>query len=75
MAKDSRMWLALIGAAVALSATVGTASARNLSATSQTIRASWRELVFTSGTGGTTTCQVTLEGSLHSRTTAKVIGS
>lgn len=73
MAKYSRVLLALIGATVVLGATVGTASAA-LSTSSQTIRAVWREIVLRSAFT-TSNCNVTLEGSLHSRTIIKSIGS
>ncbi len=58
----------------ALGALTGTAAARNLSTSNQTFRASYRELRY-SGGFGTNICSVTLEGSLHTRTLAKVVGS
>jgi hypothetical protein len=76
MLKQSKVWLALLGATVALGALVGTASARNLSISSQTIRATWTAMEFSSPSAGVLVrCPVTLEGSLHSRTIAKTAGS
>lgn len=50
------------------------ASGRSLSLSSQTFRGSYASVEFAGGFG-TTTCQLTLEGSLHSRTIEKVPGS
>ncbi|HEU4650520.1 MAG TPA: hypothetical protein VFS49_03810 [Croceibacterium sp.] len=72
--KLSKLLLATIGAAVLLGALVGSASARNLSSSSQTLRSQFREVRF-NGAFGNITCQVTLEGSLHSRTITKSAGS
>jgi hypothetical protein len=69
-----QMLLAMIGATVLLGACVGSASAGNLSLSSQTFRVTFRNLTF-SGGFGEVECQTTLEGSLHGRTMAKVIGS
>jgi len=52
---------------------VATASARNLSTSEQSIRATWSSLEFSAGV--TIRCRVTLEGSLHTRTIAKVARS
>ncbi len=65
----------LLGAAsatVLLCALAATASAGRLSFSSQTLRATFREVRF-SGGFGTTVCAVTLEGSLHARVIPKVI--
>jgi hypothetical protein len=63
---------ALLGALVLAFATSG-ASARNLSYSSQTYRILWASLRFSeSGGNFPITCPVTLEGSFHSRTFAKV---
>jgi hypothetical protein len=72
--KFCKLLLAAVGATVLLSALVGTASARNISITNQTIRAQFREVRFEAAFGNTV-CQVTLEGSLHARTIAKVANS
>jgi hypothetical protein len=76
MLKQSKVWLALLGATVALGALVGTASARNLSISNQNIRATWTAMEFSNPSAGVLVrCPVTLEGSLHSRTIAKVLNS
>lgn len=72
MLSFNKLLLSVVGATVMMAAVVGSASARNLSTSSQTLRATWREMVFTSSTGSRVICPVTLEGSLHSRTIAKV---
>ncbi|HEX7291074.1 MAG TPA: hypothetical protein VF250_08115 [Conexibacter sp.] len=72
--KLCKLLLAVAGATVLLGALVSSASARNLSISNQQLRANFREVRF-SGLFGTTVCQVTVEGSLHSRTIAKVVGS
>ncbi|HEX7289664.1 MAG TPA: hypothetical protein VF250_00940 [Conexibacter sp.] len=68
-----RTLLAIVGATVLFGALATAASARNLSTSNQQIRANFREIRF-SGLFGTTNCQVTIEGSFHERTTAKVVG-
>jgi hypothetical protein len=61
--------------AVAILATLtSTATAGRLSASSQTLRATFASVRFASGFG-TTECAVTFEGSLHSRTIAKTAGA
>jgi len=72
--KLGKLLIATLGAAVLLSALVSAASARSFSTSSQTLRSTFREVRFTLPFG-VTNCQVTLEGSLHSRTIAKVVGS
>ncbi|HEX7291076.1 MAG TPA: hypothetical protein VF250_08125 [Conexibacter sp.] len=68
------MTLAASAAAIiAIALMCATATARNLSISNQQLRANFRELRY-SGLFGTYVCQVTLEGSLHSRTIAKVVG-
>lgn len=69
------MLLATLGAATLLCAAVGTASARNFSLSSQTLRAVWSQLEVSEQFGVTVRCQLTLEGSFHARTQAKVAGS
>jgi hypothetical protein len=60
-------------ATAALAALVSSASARNLSISNQQIRVAWSSLEFVAESTGTTVrCGVTLEGSFHSRTIAKV---
>lgn len=72
--KLQRTLLGLASAAVLLAALVSTASARNYSTTNQSLRATFREFRFVLP-GATTNCQLTIEGSFHHRTAAKVIGS
>jgi hypothetical protein len=57
--------------AVLLGALVGAASARNLSISSQPLRATFTRINF-SGGFGTSECRVTVEGSFHARTISKV---
>jgi hypothetical protein len=71
MMKLVKVSLALVGAMVLLGAVVATASARNLSVSSQTLRAAFREVIL-NGPFGTIACAVTVEGSFHQRTTAKI---
>lgn len=66
--------LAVAGATVFLAALTSAASARNLSISNQNLRASWRSSRF-SGAFGETVCPLTIEGSFHSRTIAKVVGT
>jgi len=72
--KICKLLLAATGATVLLSALVAGAAARNLSVSNQSIRAYWREVRFTTSFAEIK-CEVTLEGSLHTRTMAKTIGS
>jgi hypothetical protein len=59
---------------VLLGVFVSSASAGRLSISNQAIRSQWRSVEF-GGPFGTTRCQLTLEGTLHSRTMVKTIGS
>ncbi|HEU4703527.1 MAG TPA: hypothetical protein VFS37_13675 [Conexibacter sp.] len=68
--KLCKLLLATVAATVLLGALAGAASARNYSSTSQTWRSSFREVRF-NGVFGNITCQMTLEGSMHSRTITK----
>jgi hypothetical protein len=66
------LWLTATTAAALLLVAIATnASARTLSTSAIFWRAEWSSLDF-SGGGGTIRCKVTLEGSFHSRTIAKV---
>jgi hypothetical protein len=70
-----RAALAAFLGALVLTFAVGAASARNLSYSSQTYRIIWSSLTFSeSGGNFPIACPVTLEGSFHSRTFAKVTG-
>jgi hypothetical protein len=71
MIKRGKFILAVLcGSAVALAA-VGMASARNLSISNSSIRMTWARLEFRTERT-TSKCEVTLEGSFHSRTMQKV---
>ncbi len=68
--------LATLGAAALLCAAVGIASARSFSSSTQTMRATWQEFEITDASGTTSAiCPLTLEGSFHARTYAKVAGT
>jgi hypothetical protein len=54
-----------------LAVTAGSASARSISSSNQNIRGTWRSLEFASSLV-TVRCPLTLEGSFHTRTIAKV---
>jgi len=60
---------------VLLAAVVSTATAARLSISNQNIRATWTSLEFVSPGVLTVRCQLTLEGSFHTRTVAKVTRS
>jgi len=70
----SKLLLAAVGATVLLGALVSSASARNLSTSSQTIRMFWSRMDFRGGFG-TVECELILRGSLHTRTSTKTLGS
>jgi hypothetical protein len=70
MRTSVKLILTALAASLLLSAAVSTASARNLSVSNQGIRATWTALQFEGG--ASIRCQVTLEGSFHSRTIVKV---
>jgi hexokinase len=69
--KLGKLLLAVVGAAALLSALASSASARNLSFSSQTTTSLYRRLDFSGGIGGTIECEVKLSGSFHSRTHTK----
>jgi hypothetical protein len=70
--KFSKLLLIVVGAAVLLGALVSSASARNLSVSSQTNTVLWRRMDFGGGFG-TVECEVKVSGSFHSRSIAKVV--
>ena len=74
MTAQTKTWLTILGATVILCAQIGAASARNLSLSNQTFRSTFREMRFI-GSGRTLTCAMTLEGSFHARTVAKVLNT
>ncbi|HKG39686.1 MAG TPA: hypothetical protein VKB25_11900 [Conexibacter sp.] len=65
-----KLILTALAASVLLSAAVCTASARSLSITNQNLRITWASLEIVSA--ASIRCAVTLEGSFHTRTIAKV---
>jgi hypothetical protein len=69
-----KLCLAISGTTVLLGALVSNAFARNLSISNQNISAMWREIIA-GNSGGEINCEATLEGSMHARTAAKVVGS
>jgi hypothetical protein len=69
-----KLILAALGASLLLASAGGLASARSLSISNQNVRATWSRLEFT-GSGIAIRCPVTIEGSYHARTIAKVIGN
>jgi len=76
MRVSRKLGLTALTTALLLCVAVGSASARNLSTSSQNIRATWSRLEFTSTFGMfTIRCQVTLEGSFHAGTIPKVARS
>jgi hypothetical protein len=72
--KLAKTLLLIAGATVLLGAPTASSSARSLSTSSQTLRATFRELTFR-GAFGNASCAVTVEGSFHARTMAKVVNS
>jgi hypothetical protein len=68
MRKSLMLATTALTAAFLLAASVGTASARNLSLSNQNFRIVWRELILGNGL---VNCEVTLEGSFHYRTIVK----
>jgi hypothetical protein len=74
--KIRKLVLAAVGASVLLGSLVSaSASGRSFSVDNQNLRAAFREVIFREGGSASTKCQLTLEGSLHARTIAKVLGS
>lgn len=74
MMRHTKHAVTALGAVALLAVLVGAASANHLSFSSQTIRATWRTLEFRESFS-TVRCAVTVEGTLHSATFAKTIGS
>jgi len=72
MRKYSKHLMVAITAAAILAAAVGTASANRLSISNRNIRVVWTPLSFNAGASALVRCNVTLEGSFHSNTIAKV---
>jgi hypothetical protein len=72
--KVGKMLLVAMGVTVLLGALASSASAARLSASDSRFRATWARLGITGGFG-TINCEVTLEGSLHSRSIVKTSGN
>jgi hypothetical protein len=76
MQRHIRLLLTGLAATAVLAAAVGTATAQRLVVSNQQIRAVWSSLELgNSVTSETLRCPVTLEGSFHSRTIVKTVGS
>jgi len=73
--KAIRMLFALLGATILLGALVGAASARNFSVSNQSLRGTFSSVEIEGGAWGIVRCRITVEGSFHSRTAAKVLGT
>ncbi len=72
MGRRCGLFLTCLATACVLALAVATASANRLSVTNQSISITWSALRFNEGRA---VCPVTLEGSLHGRTFAKVTSS
>jgi hypothetical protein len=75
MRTHSKLMLVGLGATLLLALNISTASARTLSVSSQNFRGTFNDLEFRVGESTRDDCRVTLEGSLHARTIAKVAGA
>jgi hypothetical protein len=64
-----------LAASMLMAFAVGSAAARNLSISNQQIRSTFRTMELAVEGIGTDRCDVTLEGSLHARTIAKVVNT
>lgn len=71
MIKRCKFILAVLCGSMVVLAAAGTASARNLSISNSSVRMTWARLEFRAERF-TSRCEVTLEGSFHSRTIPKV---
>ena len=72
--KICKLLLAAMSATVLLGALTSTASAGRLEIDETRISAMWRDVIFALPFGNTD-CEVTLEGTLHSRTMVKTLGT
>jgi hypothetical protein len=72
MRTSAKLGLTALMAALLFASALSTASARNLSTNEQNIRTTWSSLEFQTSLV-TLRCQVTLEGSFHSRTIPKIV--
>jgi hypothetical protein len=74
MGSSMKLVMGGLAAAMLLAFAVGTASARRIQVSEQRFYFIWSSLEFEFGTGSAISCPVTLLGSFHSRTIAKVSG-
>ena len=70
----TRWFIAMAAATLLLAGVAASASARSLSTSEQSLRATWSSVEF-AGSGATIRCRVTLEGSFHARSISKVRGA
>ena len=76
MMRTRKLALAAVIATVLVAIAVGNASARNLSTNERFFRISWASLEFNEPAfGSSLRCPITMEGSFHNVTIAKVLGS
>jgi hypothetical protein len=75
MRTSAKLTLAALAAALLLASAVSSASATRLSSSNQNLRLTFTSLEFVAPGVVTIRCQVTLEGSFHTRTIAKVARS
>ncbi|HKG02634.1 MAG TPA: hypothetical protein VKB03_05600 [Conexibacter sp.] len=75
MHTNSKALMVGLAAAMLMAFAVGSASARNFSTSNQQIRSTFRSIEFSAEGLGTDRCDLTLEGSFHGRTMAKVPNS
>jgi hypothetical protein len=74
MCSYARFMLTTLVATAALAGLISSASSRTISVTNQNFRTTWSSFEFAALGAATVRCAVTLEGSFHARTIAKVIG-
>jgi len=75
MARHGRTFVALVGAIAVLGGLTGSASANRLSLSGTSFRAKWSSMRFSTEVLTGISCRLTIEGSFHSRTLVKVIGT
>lgn len=76
MRNHSKLVLAVIASCVMLAAAVSTASANRIALSNSNVRVAFRQLIFAGEAGEQEVrCDVTIEGSFHSRTITKVVGA
>jgi len=74
MASRWKVMLTALGAALVLFSAVGVASAGRFSVSSGSFRATWAPIIYEGG-GFRVECNITIEGSFHSRTITKVVST